>query len=364
MTDDSRTVTSKQRLRVLLVGAGRRAQNNYLPILRYLATEFDVRGIHSRTQERLNDVAGRWDVPAVASLGAIDPQAFDVVAVSVPTAQNPNVLRQLLAHAAQLHLVIDTPIAANPREHGEIAPLLARFRSVTVTEDYMNFPPFTLLRQFAASGRIGQVRALTLNNIGFMYHGLALIRSFVGFGPVVAASRHQIGADAWVVSYEFPGEFRASVIGPYRRHTAGGLTLDGTDGTVTEFPADLEGARKPTYLLRPVLEDGLMGGYEIVGNDRREAIDLPAVRAMRAMDFSDKSDLNLLRSCGLGDVFRSIAHERNLNNAYGPANAFYDGFVSRRATAGTKPLDPLNIFSGSPARGGAARRGSDPGGMR
>jgi hypothetical protein len=91
-----------------------------------------------------------------------------------------------------------------------------------------------------------------------------------------------------------------------------------------------------------------LSGYEIVGKDLRQSVDLPAIRALRAMDFEDKSDLNLLRSCGLGDVFRSIAHERNLNNLYGVANAFYDGFVSRRATAGIKPLDPLNNF-GSPA---------------
>jgi hypothetical protein len=348
---DSRTDAQDQKLRVLLVGAGRRVQNNYLPILRCLADEFDVRGIHSRTPERLNEVARHWNVPAVPSLSSTDLRSFDVVAISVPTGQNANVLRQLLAHAAGLHLVIDTPIVANPREHGEIAPLLERFRSVTVTEDYMNFPPFSLLRQFAASGRIGELRALTLNNIGFMYHGLALVRSFVGFGPVLSATRHQIGADSWVVSYEFPGEFRASVVGPYRRHTSGGLTLDGTHGTVTEFPADLDGAKKPTYLLRPTFENDLMAGYEIVGNDLRDAVDLPSIRAMRAMDFQDKSDLNLLRSCGLGDVFRSIAPERNLNNAYGPANAFYDGFVSRRATAGAKPLDPLNIFGRQPVRG-------------
>ncbi len=347
---DSNTDTGERRLRVLLVGAGRRVQNNYLPILRCLDTEFELCGIHSRTEERLNEVAHRWNVPAVPSLGSTDLRSFDVVAISVPTAQNAIVLRQLLAHAAELHLVIDTPIVANPREHGEVAPLLERFRSVTVTEDYMNFPPFALLRQFAASGRIGEVRALTLYNIGFMYHGLALIRSFVGFGPVQGATRHQIGADAWVVSYEFPGEFRASVVGPYRRHTTGGLALEGTHGTVTEFPGDLEAAKKPTFLLRPALEDGRMTGYEIAGNDVRDAVDLPSVRAMRGMDFADKSDLNLLRSCGLGDVFRSIAHERNLNNGYGPANAFYDGFVSRRATAGAKPLDPLNIFGRQPVR--------------
>ena len=344
MTD---TPLSRPPLRVLLVGAGRRVQNNYLPILRYLDDQFDVRGIHSRTQERLNDVARRWDVPAVPSLATVEPGAFDVVAISVPTSQNANVLRQLLSQAADLHLVIDTPVVANPKEHREIAPLLNRFKSVTVTEDYMNFPPFTLLRQFAAAGHIGPIRSLVLNQIGFLYHGLALIRSFVGFGPVLNATRHPIGGDAWVVSYEFRDEFRASVIGPYRRHTAGGLTLEGTHGIVTEFAADLDAAKKPAFLLRPSI-DGALSGYEIVGTDFRRSVDLPAIRALRAMAFEDKSDLNLLRSCGLGDVFRSIAHERNLNNLYGVANAFYDGFVSRRATAGIEPLDPLNIFR-SPA---------------
>jgi hypothetical protein len=65
-------IDAAQRLRVLLVGAGRRIQNNYLPALSCLTDCFEISGIHARTYEKLAPVAERWGVPAVASLEEFD----------------------------------------------------------------------------------------------------------------------------------------------------------------------------------------------------------------------------------------------------------------------------------------------------
>jgi len=154
-------VTESAPQRVLVVGAGRRVQNNFLPVLRALHDRFTVLGVHARTAARLQPVADRWGVPAVASLDGPELQAADTVALSVPTPQNAVVLRALLPHAARLSVVIDTPIAWTLQELAAAAPLLARFRRVMVTEDYMNFPAFALLRQAVTQGLIGQPTALT-----------------------------------------------------------------------------------------------------------------------------------------------------------------------------------------------------------
>jgi predicted dehydrogenase len=340
------TEAGAPRRRVLIVGAGRRVQNNFLPALRCLEERFEIRGIHSRTPQRLRSVAGRWGIEAVEDLATVDLSAIDIVAISVPTSQNAVVLRQLLAHAPNLHVVIDTPIAWSAEEKSEIEPLLDAFARVTVTEDYMNFPQFGLVREAARMGLIGRVRSLTLYNIGYLYHGLALIRSFCGFRPVRYSTRQRLGSFGAVVSYHFADEFTATVIGPYRRHTAGGLVLEGTDGIITEFPADgSPGAGdRPVYQLKPVHARDGIETFGIAFPDRELVTAPPHLAAMREMDFEDKSDLNLLRGCGLIDVFLSVAGVHNINRSYGPRNAFYDSFASRRAEQGETALDPFGLL--------------------
>jgi hypothetical protein len=267
----------------------------------------------------------------------------DVVAISVPTSQNATVLRQLVNHADQLDIVIDTPIAWSGAEHAEIAPLLARFKRVTVTEDYMNFPRFALVRETVRRGVIGELRSVTLTNIGYLYHGLALIRSFVGFDRAKTAWSRKIGASVSVVGYEFDGGFSAAVVGPYRRHVTGGILVEGSRGIITEFPIDRDFVAhgRQTYVMSRTTHDGHLSGFAIQGGGHEASIDLPFMRQMRAMNFPDKSDLNLERGCGLIEVFRVLIDFRNLNSGYSAEEACYDSFASRRAESEERPLDPF-----------------------
>jgi hypothetical protein len=151
-----------------------------------------------------------------------------------------------------------------------------------------------------------------------------------------------------LVGYRFRGGFEACVIGPYRRHTAGGLTLEGTRGVITEFPADLQDATpsRPVYLLAPRNAGGQLTGYAIETGAKSLELVPAELAAMHDMPFDDKSELNLQRGCGLATVFRSLSGPDDdpgtlLNATYGPDNAFYDSFVSRLAERGRLPVDPL-----------------------
>jgi len=333
---------------MLIVGAGRRVQNNFLPVLRFLNAQFKVVGIFSRSPSKLQGVADRWGVPAVHSLSRVDMQGVDIVAISVPTSQNAVVLRALLPHAARLRVVIDTPIANNRTELRAVRQLLVQFAGVTVTEDYMNFPSFALVREAVTQGFIGRPVALTLNNTGYLYHGLALIRSFVNFRPVVRSWRHAVGGLTTIVGFQFSGGFQACVVGPYRSHTAGGMTLEGSVGIITEFPIDIKKAsgKHPAYLLSLLYTNGLLTGCGIEGDNRCLKIEPPELVAMQGMPFEDKSELNLLRGCGLATVLRSLTEQDELNATYGAKNALYDSFISGLAQQGRLPIDPLTWIGG------------------
>lgn len=339
-----------------MIGAGRRAQNNFLPVLSYLRAKdaIALAGIHSRTADRLKPVAEHWDLPAVLRLEDIDLSAVDVASVSVPTGQNASVLRSLVSRAPHLTVVIDTPIAWNRRELSTIAPLLRKFRRVLVTEDYMNFPSFSLLRDAVKSGLIGEIRGVTLNNIGFLYHGLALIRSFCDFEPVRTSWSRKISRFAPIVGYNFKNGYTGVVIGPYRKHRAGGITVEGETGILTDFPSDKEFAgpgKKAIYTLSfQRTQDGVIEGIALDDAGSQYHRETPELVEMARMDFGDKSDLNLLRGCGLLKVFEAISQPDNINNLYGPSNAFYDSFVSRVAERGLFPFDPLTWLGSDAVR--------------
>jgi len=329
-------------LRVLLVGAGRRIRNNFLPALNCLTREFGVAGIVSPTATRRSPLAAQWNVPEYASIDQVDLSQIDVVAISVPTGQNAKVLKQFGPAAARLKLIIDTPIAWSFAELSACSAALAGFNHVGVAEDFMNNPPFTLMRRAVEAGLIGTPKSLVLNNTGFLYHGLALIRSFAGFKPVNSSRRLVMSHAGVTVQYKVGG-LRATVIGPYRRSISG-TALGGTRGTITQYEYDLSAGRKDIYHLRALKEGETITGYEIEGSGI--ALALPELAAMKAMDFPDKSDQNLLRGWGLIQVFKSLNDPVNFNCQYSPRQAFYDAFFSRLATKGLLPFDPFTAFGG------------------
>ncbi|MGD0730439.1 MAG: Gfo/Idh/MocA family oxidoreductase [Terracidiphilus sp.] len=335
------------RLRVLLIGAGRRIQNNFLPSLKCLDERFEVVGIHSRTAERLQPVADRWRVPAVLSLDDVDFSAVDVAAISVPTLQNSFVLDKLRQVAGNVRIVIDTPMAWTPGEYTAIRRSIPYFKQMIVAEDYMNFPTFALLRKAVNDGLIGKLQTVTLNNIGYLYHGLALIRSFSGFKAARRTWSRSAGWYSKIVGYDF-GSYKAVVVGPYRRHSAGGITIEGSQGILTDFAYDAgvpDPGGRPTYLLKTRREtSGLLTGISLENAGEGYSVELPDISKMAAMGIADTSDLNLQRGCGLMHVFRALLEPENINNLYGPENAFYDSFVSRLAGKGLLPVDPFTWF--------------------
>ena len=90
----------------------------------------------------------------------------------------PGVLRKLKRAAENLILVIDTPLLAGFQHLGHLRSL-KRFRNVIVTEDYMNFPQFKLIRQIIDEAEVGDINRIILEHTGYRYHGLAPIRSLL-----------------------------------------------------------------------------------------------------------------------------------------------------------------------------------------
>jgi hypothetical protein len=335
-------IRSEARARVLIIGAGFRAANNFLPALRLCAESFEVVGILARSTERSEPLGKLWDVPVYRSLAEVDPRGVDTVAVTVPTNQNAAVLSALLAWNKDVSLTIDTPIAWNFGEYRALLPLLLRFKAVVVAEDFMNFPQFELARTAVRSGLCGRVRSVTLFNTGYRYHGLALLRSFTDFAPVLTSWRFQLGGYSSVVAFRFSGGMVGYIVGPYRQVVTGGILVEGDSAIVTQAAEDVQfttlGSRK-LYHLASSSEPGREDAFVLEGSDLRLAT--PEFSAMSAMPFEDRTPLNVYKNVGLTRIFRSLIVPDALNRPYGFQNALYDSFASRFAFGGRLRFDPL-----------------------
>jgi hypothetical protein len=332
------------RKRVLIIGAGRRGQNSYLPAFHCLSHLFEVVGLHSRTSARAVAVARKWHVPAVDRLADIDLSTIDLAVVAVPPDQNVAVLQALLPFARGLNILIDTPIASDRKQLESVVPLLEQFESVTVAEDHMNFPFHKIARDAAAEGIIGRPKSLSLLNIGYLYHGLSIIRALTGFAPATGSWNKPLGTHGKVVGFTFADGFTATMIGPYRRQDkVAGLILEGASGIISETAMDANyiGHNRKMYVLQPIRSDGQIIAYSVTGKDYKRVMELPYINQLRTLDFPDKSEINLLQVSGNMDIILSIFHEWNINRGYGYKNGLYDSFAAGRADSGYHQLDTL-----------------------
>src|SRR5437879_5713243 len=96
-------------LRALIVGAGHRVRNAFLPALACLRPDIEIVGIHSRSVDHAREAGQPWGIEPVVDLQSLRPGDVDVVLVSVTTSSNVAVLRATAHLAPGAGLVMDTP---------------------------------------------------------------------------------------------------------------------------------------------------------------------------------------------------------------------------------------------------------------
>jgi predicted dehydrogenase len=287
--------------RVLLIGSGRRIQNNFLPALSRLQGSAEITALWSRTPAHADAVGGCWNVPVTRSISR-SLADVDTVIVSVSANAVHSVREALLPRSEHLALVVDTPIFGSAR-HLPAMRLLRRFSKVVVAEDYVHFPQWALARRAIAAGLIGRVRSIELCHSGYRYHGLALIRSFLGWQ--FARYMRRIRANGrTTMQFTFDDGVVCNIVEPYDQ-CRGSTVVSGTKGRIV-FAAS-ENSLAP--------QQGVHNhGIEILGPDGEpEAFTLgeyvqplPDVAPLLALDTPDKTLFNALKTCGLLAVLSEL----------------------------------------------------------
>ena len=197
--------------RIGIVGASWRAEY-FLRAASVLPDRFEVTRVLTRTDASAARVSERWGVAGTSSFEDFRRGEYDFVVVATPRDIAPSITTAL---ARDGHAVLTETPPAGTREALFAFYDDVRDLRVQVAEQY-RFQPHTAARlAVAASGRLGEV-SFTRMSIAHGYHGVSLIRAFLGAGfdpvaisgwaaPVPAVSAR--GRDDW---NDVPAQYTAN----------------------------------------------------------------------------------------------------------------------------------------------------------
>jgi len=176
-----------ERLKVVVIGAGRRVHNVYGPILQTMCHHVEWIGVFSRQAERAQEVGKRFDVPAYTDINAmIEKERPDIAIVSVSYAANGPIGEQLATYG--IHLLLETPIAPELNYADRIIDAAKQSGAIIeVAEQYYRRPLECLKQELLAAGVFGRILTAANDFMGHDYHGVSLIRSYIGFDQRVIA---------------------------------------------------------------------------------------------------------------------------------------------------------------------------------
>jgi hypothetical protein len=322
-------------INVLMIGAGGRAKNNFMPVLRCLRDKFSIDVIHSRTLANARAVADRWQISAVERLSDVDFSRIQLVIISIPYKANPSVLQQLYTCGYELDVLIDTPIfSIRQLRHRN---LLKSFRCTFAAEDYMNFPEFVFARAFVSSHKLGRVHSVHLINTGYRYHALAAARSFFDFLLITRAQAIVLPNDNYWLKIYFGSGRLAFVSEPNRRFN-GGWAVVGSEGILaTDEHAWALGSKnlRKFKLSRSDTSNGGGNFFTIRSNDFEMVYPVASYDIIKQQEFDDKSEMNMMRNCGLVEILESIAGGGRAP-VYSAFDGVYDSIASTLARQATR----------------------------
>jgi len=317
---EAQTRTSMRPAAMLLVGAGQRIESTVLPALACLPDEFEIVGIYSRSQDKLDRLHALWQVPVSTDLEVFDWNAINFIYVAVTLQNVPDVLVTLTANpTSQIRLILDTPVLA--KGHLDYIHLFRAFQDVFVAEDCIALPQLDVAQQLLASGAIGRPQKLWMFHSGYSYHAIAMARSLVGRAPVVSGRSRRYGRDGGEIYLRFASGFEETVVQP-RDYRVGSFLLMGSEGAIADYPLSTENAHVIQYQMDDERWTGLtVNGKKWPKHERDRSFDTLALSSL-----SERSLMTQLKIRGLVTVLADLQADKHARS-YPVREGIYDSML-------------------------------------
>ncbi|MGD0727384.1 MAG: Gfo/Idh/MocA family oxidoreductase [Spirochaetia bacterium] len=171
----------RERVRVGLIGTGARSGYMYGPLVTALADDLQLVSIWGRRKEAADALGLRLGVPAFTDIDRlIRETAPSIGIVCVQGRANGEVGLMAVRHG--LHVLLETPIAYSLHEADAIiAAAKERRLKVEVAEQFHRRPMEQIKLKLIAQGLFGKVYSTFNDFAGHGYHGVSVMRSYLGF---------------------------------------------------------------------------------------------------------------------------------------------------------------------------------------
>ena len=166
-------------------GAGTRSDHVYAPLLSMLKKDVELVGVWGRSEKKARELGEKYHVPWFTDLEQMRAELeVEAAIVSVARPANGEVGRRVIELG--LHALLETPIAENLEDADAIINgAKAQNRKVEVAEQYYRRPMERLKRKLIDAGVFGRILVAYNDFMGHGYHGMSLIRSYIGFDEPV-----------------------------------------------------------------------------------------------------------------------------------------------------------------------------------
>src|SRR5688572_28461107 len=168
-------------LRVAIIGTAARSDYLFGPLIKGLPNEVELVSVWGRSADSARRLGERLSAAWYTDLDALIRETSpDIGVVSVAYGANGQV--GLMAVERGLHVLLETPIAHDLREADAIiAAAQSRGVKVEIAEQFHRRPLEQIKLKLIASGLFGQVYASFNDFAGHGYHGVSVMRSYLGF---------------------------------------------------------------------------------------------------------------------------------------------------------------------------------------
>ena len=168
-------------LRVAIIGTGRRSDYLYGPILRALPAEVELVAVWGRTEASAQRLGESLAAPWYTDLDKLVRETAPVIGI-ISVNYQANGEAGLMAVESGLHVLLETPIAHKLSEADAIiAAAQKRGLKIEVAEQFHRRPLEQIKLRLIESGLFGQVYSSFNDFAGHGYHGISVMRSYLGF---------------------------------------------------------------------------------------------------------------------------------------------------------------------------------------
>ncbi len=174
-------MSTNEPLRVAIIGTAKRSSYLYAPLLEGLMNEVQLVSVWGRSKESAQILGTNLGVPYYTDMERLVRETAPQIGI-VSVAYSANGEVGLMAVQAGLHVLLETPIAHNLSEaDGIIAEAKKNNLKIEVAEQFHRRPFEQIKLKLIASGLFGKVHSSFSDFAGHGYHGVSVMRSYLGF---------------------------------------------------------------------------------------------------------------------------------------------------------------------------------------